>query len=426
MARRVVITGIGPVTAIGIGKEQFFQNLLHHQVSIKEIPSDYERNYRFKSRHFVPVPEVSFIDFGIDPALRTAMEKIAKLSVIATKLALIDAGLDIVANGRYFGVNHLAEAAVVIGVGMSSLQTAFKSYLAHLFGNDSTLREHYSLDFRYNRMVIPMLMPNSVAAWNSILFGITGPSLTVNAACASGTCAVGEAFRKIANGEVESAITGGAECLQEQHGAIMRGFDMLTTLTRSADGQPMPFSQNRSGFLFNEGAACTLILEELNRARQRGAKIYAEICDYQANNDAANIVQMEESGRAITAILSKIAGDKKIDYLNTHGTATLANDQIEAAVIKTFFGNPDSQPHLNSTKGILGHSIGASGAIEAAVTALSIDRGIIHGNQINDPIADLNLTPETTTFPVDYAISTSYGFGGHNAALLLKRYTADE
>lgn len=422
MKRRVVITGIGPVTAMGIGKDSFFENVLKHHTVIHQVRSEFEKNYTFKSRHFVPAPQFSLSDFGIPQSLGNAMEKISKLSVVGAKLALEDGGFDINPGEKYFQADLPDSCDIILGVGMSSLETAFQSYLSHVFGGEKSLLEERKLKSGFHRMVIPMLMPNSASAWISILFGIRGTSYTINASCASGTCAIGEAYRRIVNGYCDAVITGGVECLEEKNGAIMRGFDMLATLTRCQEGNPMPFSQKRSGFLFNEGAGCILVLEELALAKKRGAVIYAEISDYQANSDAFNIVQMDGSGKQIIQLLSKLAQGLKIDYINAHGTATVANDEIEARVIQEVFGDQREQPLINSTKGILGHSIGASGAVEAAVTALSIYQGKVHGNIVDHPMDNLNLVLESREAEINYGISASYGFGGHNGAILLKRY----
>jgi 3-oxoacyl-[acyl-carrier-protein] synthase II len=206
----------------------------------------------------------------------------------------------------------------------------------------------------------------------------------------------------------------------------MRGFDMLTVLTKSRDGLPLPFSRDRSGFLFNQGAGCVLILEELQKAKKRGARIYAEISGYECSGDAYHIVQMEPSGKRIEELFKKLVKEIKIDYLNAHGTATISNDEIEAKIIQNIFGNRSNQPYINSTKGLLGHSIGASGAIEAAVTALSIKKSVIHGNLTTNPIEDLNLPLLSTEASIKYGLSASYGFGGHNVLLLLKRFDKDE
>lgn len=421
MKRRVVVTGIGPVTGIGIGKAEFFSNIMNGRTNIQAIPERYDRTYRFKSRFYVPMPEFTLSDYGIPESMSGIMESISKLSVLGTRLALEDAGYSLEAGDRCFSVNGIEDSAIVVGVGMSSLQTALKSYIAHEFDGNNALLEACNQNARYNRMVIPMLMPNAAAAWISILFGVKGPNHTINASCASGTFAVGEAYRKIADGYCDTAITGGVECLKEENGAIMRGFDMLTALTKSGDGLPMPFSKQRSGFLFNEGAGCILILEEYEQAQKRGARIYAEICGYECTSDAYNIVQMDDSGEQIALMLNKLLAGRKPDYINAHGTGTLPNDEIECGIIQKVFGNKEDQPLINSTKGILGHSIGASGALEAAVTALSIYESLVHGNITRDTMENLNLAEETTEAQLDYAVSTSYGFGGHNGAILFKR-----
>ena len=415
MKRRVVVTGIGPIAATGIGKEEFFNNLLGMHTCISEVPKEWEENYRFKSRFFVPKPNFALKDFGIHPAVENMMEEISRFSVLCTKLALEDAKFDIKEGDKYFRVKDLENCSIILGVGMSSLQTAFDSYTAHIGKGN-----------RFNRMVIPMLMPNSASAWISILFGIKGLNYTLNASCASGTLAIGEAYRNIIEGRSEVVITGGVEALGERNGAVMRGFDVMTTLTRSQDGKPRPFSKERSGFLFNEGAGCVLILEELQSALQRGANIYAEILGYESSSDAYNIVQMDPSGENIAELLRRMTKDIKVDYINAHGTATVLNDEVEAKVIQSVFGEQTIQPYINSTKGILGHSIEASGALEAAVMAWSIKNQKIHGNLITDPIENLNLPLNTLDAEIEYALSTSYGFGGHNGMLLFKRYDEDE
>ncbi len=434
MKRRVVITGIGPATATGVGKEEFFTSLLEMKTQILPIPAGYERNYTFKSRYHVPRPEFSLGERGIPKTAENMMEEATKLAVLCASLALDDGGFAIKKSNKYFQVAGLDDCGVIIGVGMSSLHTALESYVAHTAqyieekdGNKEDREERGSgqepkRKKRYNRMVIPMLMPNAASAWISILYGLKGINYTVNAACASGTCAIGEAYRSILDGRCTAALTGGVEALGEKSGAVMRGFDMLTVLTRAQDGIPQPFSQARSGFLFNDGAGCVLILEELQRAKKRGAHIYAELVDYECSCDAYNILQIEPSGANIQELFKKITAGKKIAYLNAHGTGTQNNDDVEAGVIQEVFGDKNAQPYINSTKGLLGHSIGASGAIEAAVTALSIDKAKIHGNLTKDPLDDLNLPLESLETVIDYALSASYGFGGHNAILCFKRY----
>lgn len=428
--RRVVITGIGPATALGIGKKAFSDSIYGLRTCLAQVPEEYEHSYKFKSRFYVPKPEFSLVDLGIHKASENMMEEASRLAVLGAKLALADAGIQLDKGEKYLQIEDRDDCGVIIGIGMSSLQTALESYTAHISNSDRTANSTNDKTGsgstqnrpRFNRMVIPMLMTNSPAAWISILFGIRGFSYTVNASCASGSYALGEGYRNILTGRCNLVLAGGVEALAEKNGAIMRGFDMLSTLTRSEDGKPLPFSQQRSGFLFNEGAGCVLVLEELERAKMRGADIYAEIVGYEAGSDAYNIVQMEPSGESIARLFQKLVGDMRIDYLNAHGTATISNDDIESRVIQHVFGPKEKQPYINSSKGILGHSIGASGALEAAVTALAIKKCRIHGNITTDPLGNINLPLESIDTEIEYALSASYGFGGHNALLLLRRY----
>ncbi len=424
--KRVVITGIGPVTSIGIGKEDFINNLWDSKPKIKQIPEDFETNYKFKSRYYIPFPEFKLVDYGFISRHENIMRPEDKIAFLATGLALEDAGFDIRKADNLYEAESLSNAGAIIGIGFPNMQTAFDSYFANIIKNDekkpAALRNH---KIRYNRMIVPMMMPNSVVAWVSIAFGLKGFSHTINASCASATYAIGEAYQKVKDSLTNVIITGGVECLHDRYGGIMRGFDMLGVLTDSKDGLSYPFSKNKNGFIFAEGGGCILILEELEHALRRNAHIYAEIVDFQSSSDSYNIVQMNPSGTQIREMLERLTGKVKIDYLNSHGTGTAANDNVEACVIRDVFGKKQDQPHINSTKAVLGHTIGASGAIEAAVTALSIDLCKIHGNTVDHPIDDINLAEKSIELNIDYAVSTSYGFGGHNAGLLFKRWQSD-
>jgi len=422
MSKRVVITGLAPITSIGIGKDEFFNNLINLKTNIQKLPDSFNKKYKFKTGFYVPEPDVKLEDFEISSVFNTIVGNASKISIAATKLALMDAGFEINKKDKLFYLDSKYDFAIILGVGIGNLDISFKSHVAHSFENRDDIFDIIGKKLRYNRMVIPLTMPNSTSAWLSILFGINGMNYTLNASCASGTYAIGDAFEKIQDGKHKIVITGGVECLNDYSGSIMRGFDTLGALTKSEDGIPMPFSKKRSGFLFNEGACCIIILEELDHALERGAEIYAEIIDYESNSDAYSIVQIEESGHNIIKLIKKLIKNKKIDYINAHGTGTTTNDEIEAKVIQEIFGDKNNQPYINSTKGIIGHSIGASGALEAAVTALSIKKGIIHNNLIEDPIDNLNVNTDTAKIDIEYAISTSYGFGGHNGAILFKRY----
>lgn len=388
--RRVVITGMAPVCANGIGKKEFFHSLFQKEINLREVPREYEKHYKFKSRFFVPKPELPELSFG------PAMEEMSKIGVVSARLALEDARL-----------TDVTSAGVIVGVGMGSLKTGLESHQAHVSGEG-----------RYNRMVIPMLMPNSVAAWIAIDTKAQGMCYTVNAACASGAAAIGDAFTQIRYGNMDCVIAGGVECMDEGTGSIMRGFDVLTALTKSESGYPMPFSKKRSGFLFSMGAGCILILEEYEAAKRRGADVYAKIIDYRCNCDAGSIVQIAADGKQMEALF-ETAKELPIDYINTHGTGTVQNDEIESDMLKRVFGK--KLPLMNATKGLIGHSIGASAAVEAAVTAYAVKHNIIHGNITEDTIDGLNLPQDTTEAEITYALTTSYGFGGHNTMILMRK-----
>lgn len=419
--RKVVITGIGPITSNSNGRDEFWKKIMNNEVQVKKIPAKFENNYKYKTRYYVPFPEISLEEYGSLKKYTRLMEETSKLAVIGTELALIDSKIKKDKNSPVHS-KIFENGGIILGNAICSLNTGFNFYTFHTYGEILKNMPENVIKPKYNRMVIPATMPDSAAAWISILHGITGYNYTINASCASGTYAVGEAYRKIKDGYSDIVISGGVECLKDDSGAIMRGFDCLGTLTRSEDGKPNPFSKQRSGFLFSEGAGCIIILEELESAKKRGANIYAEIVDYQSNSDAFNIIQVQNSGEQITKLLKKIIGNYKIDYINTHGTGTYLNDLVEGKIIKEIFGEEENQPVINSTKSMLGHSIGASGALEIAVTALSIKNSRVHANISDNTFEGLNLARSNTDLEINYALSTSYGFGGHNAAVLLKKY----
>jgi 3-oxoacyl-[acyl-carrier-protein] synthase II len=419
MKRRVVITGIGPVTSAGIGVDQFFASIFETPRSF-QVPVQFP-NAALKTRFYIPLPQFTLAAYGVESACENLMQTDDRMAVLAAKLALEDAGFNLPAGDRS-SPDGLERASVLVGTGLGGIQTALESFLAYSVPREMLQTALPDRKFLFNRMVVPKTMANSNAAWISLTFGLTGPANTVVASCASGTYAIGEAFRKIADGYHDLALAGGVEWLHEPGGFILRGFDILGVLTTASDGRPGPFGKDRSGFLFAEGGACLLVLEELEHARARQARIYAEVVDYQANSDAFNIVQMDPSGRRVTELLRALATGRKVDYLNAHGTGTVPNDQVEAAAIQAVFGDASAQPLINSTKGLLGHTLGASGAIETAVTALSVARGAVHRNAVSAPMDNLSLPLVTVRAPVQTAITVSYGFGGHNAGLVLTKW----
>jgi 3-oxoacyl-[acyl-carrier-protein] synthase II len=407
MSRRVVITGIGLVSPFGNNTESFFNNLLAKKTCISGIPESYYKNYKFKSKFYVKSTEINFVDNNFSPYLNNITNDATKYALLGTKKALIDSGFTLNDINKKINIDDFdRKCLILIGTGFSNLEKSFKSFESHIGISDKA----------FHRMCVPFMMPNAVSSWISILFNLHCTNFTLNASCASSTIAIGESYEKIKYQDYDIAITGGVECLKDFSGATMRAFDTLDVLTKSNDGIPRPFTDKRSGFLYNEGAGCILILEELTSALKRKANIYAEITGYTANSDGYNIIQIDKSGEYIKKLFSKIDLEN-IDYINLHGTGTLQNDQVERNVIKDVFGEKENQPISNSTKGIIGHTIGASGAIETAVCALSIQNKKIHGNFVEEDIPDLNLNKEMINKKIDNALSLSFGFGGHNAIL---------
>lgn len=419
--RRVVITGIGPVTRAGVGADSLFSALCDNQCPVEPVPARFLEHYPFKSRFHVPAPDVDFSRMGIRTPMANMLQPEDVMTLVGTRLALEDAGVELVAEQSRLRPAGSAHYHIVIGTGMGGLEAAFRGRTAHCIRDGDSVAAFSTGAPRFSRMVVPQAMPSSVAAWVSMLFGSHGPARTVNASCASGTVAVGEAFRSIKDGYCDDALAGGVEHLDDSLGTVMRGFDMLGALTRSASGRPTPFSQNRTGFLFAQGGACMLVLEEYEKARSRGARIYAELVDYYSNSDAYSIVRTDPDAMKTIELLSHFASLGRIDYINSHGTGTKANDETEAHAVRTVFGGARDQPLVNATKGILGHTIGAAGAIETAVAAMTIRAGVVHGSDVEEPMEDLNLVRETLRYPVECALSLSCGFGGHNAGLLLQR-----
>lgn len=397
---RVVITGIAPVISGCYDKESFFKKLFEGKCLAVPINEDKCRSYKPKTQWIVPYPELDPV-FEYDERLAKLGNRTNRNSILASYTAikaLCDAGIE----------QPDEDMGVIIGTCLNIGEIV----------DDCILIDNGR---RISPMAVPKFMPNSPAGYISILLGIHGESRCVSTACASGTTAIGESYRLIKNGAAKTMICGGAECLNDILGFSVRGFDMLKTLTRSEDGIPRCFSEERSGFLFNEGGACCLILEEYEHAVKRGADIYAEITGYESNSDAYSITAMPEEPVYAEKVVSKLADGVKVDLYNSHGTGTKLNDQAEAALIKNIFGGAETQPYINATKGIIGHTVSASGALEAAVCAYSIKYGKIHGNILGTPMPDLNIHSETIETNVNTAISSSFGFGGHNAALRFEK-----
>lgn len=330
MKKRVVITGLGPVTQLGIGKDSFVENLIKGNFDfIKKIPSSVKKEYELTTSFYVPA--VTLPSNIIDRKIRLFSNYNSQIAVLASKLAIEDSGI---------AIPETNEIPVILGQGIGDLGSSFKNFENHISGK------------RMDRFAAPKIMSNAPSAWISIVNKLYGENQIVNAACASSTNAVGESFRKIADGYASIVICGGTECLQDNKFTTMKILEGLGVFDNSKNGQPKPFHHSRSGMLMNEGAACCLVLEEYEHAKSRKAHIYAEITGFESAMDAHSIVAIDESGLIIEKMLRKLIGENNVDYYNAHGTGTVLNDKVESTVFKKIFGeNIKKQPIINSTKG---------------------------------------------------------------------------
>jgi 3-oxoacyl-[acyl-carrier-protein] synthase II len=275
-----------------------------------------------------------------------------------------------------------------------------------------------------------MTMPNAPAGNLAIKLGLHGPSRTFTAACASATVALGQAFRAIRDGECDAVVGGGTEYLADPAGCCFRAFDALGALAHGElppERINRPFDEKRTGFLFAEGGCAVLVLEELALARRRGATPLAELVGYGESCDAHDVVALDPAGEQIRRALGDCLEDAALDaadvgYVNAHGTGTPGNDPVEAEALAELFG---SGAAVSSTKSLLGHTLGASGALEAVATVLSLRDGVVHPSRnLDSPIAPLRFVTRATPLPLRHALSQSFAFGGQNAVLAFRRWQA--
>lgn len=410
--KRVVITGLGAITPLGNDVPTTWDNMLKGISGIDLIKSF------DTSKHGVKIAgEVKDFhpELKLDPKTVKRLDRCVQLCLWATLEAVADSHID-------FEKYDKTDIGVIIGSGIGGLLTWEDEHIKFMNQGPS----------RVSPFLIPMMIPDMTSGYVAIHYGLKGPNYTTVSACASGAHAIGTAFREIKLGNASVIITGGAEAPVTPF--ALAGFSNMRALSRRND-EPQkasrPFDRERDGFVMAEGAA-TLILEELEFARNRGARIYAEIVGFGATGDGYHITAPSPEGEGARRSMEraiKEAGCKKeeIDYINTHGTSTDLNDKFEARAIKDLFGSHSSKIALNSTKSMIGHTLGAAGAIEAIVTILSIKEQILHPS-INlenpDPECEgLNfVVKEAKRMQINYALSNSLGFGGHNATLCFKRF----
>lgn len=411
--RRVVITGVGVVAPNGIGKQEFWQANISGVSGVEKITAFDVSN--LDSKIYAPVKDFSHLNY-IPKEESRKVDRFVHLGLASTKMALDDSGLDL-------EKVDLDRFGVIIGSGLGG----------SLFHEEQMLAAYEKGSHRLNARCVPRISPNAVASHIAIQYGLLGPNMVISNACASGTYALGQAFRSIQNNDMDSCISGGAEApLSEFNFGAYCVLKVLSRRNDSPQEASRPFDKQRDGFVLGEGSAM-LVLEELKYALKRNARIYAEIIGYGANSGAYHIVMPEPTGRdAVKAMCSalKDAGLKPqdIDYINAHGTSTTLNDKAETLAIKEVFGDYAYKIPVSSTKSMIGHSLGAAGAIEAVVSALTIENNLIPPTinyKYPDPDCDLDYVPnQARQAKVNTALSNSFGFGNCNACLILKRYVS--
>lgn len=410
MKRRVVVTGLGAVTPIGNTVEEFWAGIKEGKVGIGEITkfdtTDYKVKLAAEVKGFVAKERMDF-------KAAKRMELFAQYAVAAAKEAYEDSGLDIEKEDPF-------RAGVIVGSGIGSLQTVEREYEKILTKGPG----------RVNPLMVPLMISNMAAGNISIQLGFKGKCTNVVTACASGTNCIGDALRAIQYGDADMMLAGGTESCICPTGVA--GFTSLTALSTSDDPKraSIPFDKDRNGFVLGEGAG-VVMLEELEHAEARGAKIYAEVAGYGATGDAYHITSPAEdgSGAAKAMTLAMEEGGitpSQVDYINAHGTSTHHNDLFETRAIKLALGEAAKDVVINSTKSMIGHLLGAAGGVEFITCVKTIQEGFIHqtvGTEIPDEECDLDYAiGAPVEKDVRYVLTNSLGFGGHNATLLLKKY----
>lgn len=407
--RKVVVTGTGVVTPVGIGRDAFFANLLAGRSGIRRLSSEFAPRLQSKIGG-----EVAFDAASAFPKPKLALlDRFSQFALVAAREALEDARIEP-------GDPRKARAGVYIGTGVGGSNTTESSYVELLTNGKDRLAP----------FTVVRVMNNAAAAHISIDYALRGPSLTYSTACSSSALAIGEAMRAIRHGYVDIAIAGGAESLLNQ--GTIRAWEALRTLAAEDPEDPgrscRPFSKDRTGLVLAEGAGI-VVLESEEHARARGAAIYAELAGYGAASDASHLTKPSQEGQC--AAMRMALDDARIDaacigYINAHGTATLAGDVSETAAIKEVFGAHATRLCVSSTKSMHGHLMGATGAVEFVASLLALQRGALPPTanlRVPDPECDLDYVPNVARTGVDLeaVMSNSFAFGGSNAVLVARR-----
>ena len=411
MKRHVVVTGLGAVTPLGNDVATLWEGLLAGRSGVGPItlfdPSALEVRIAAEVKAFDPLAL-----FGPREARRN--DRFTLFALEAARQALADAGLQIEGEDR-------REVGVLIGTAIGGINTLLENY--------DVL--HTSGPRRVSPFMAPMMMPNAASAAVAITYGLRGLNLCIASACATGSHAIGEAAEVIQRGRAEVMICGGSDAVI--HPLSLAGFtNMGAASTRNDEPEraSRPFDAERDGFVMGEGAG-VLVLESLEHARQRGARIYCELVGYGATADAFHITAPEEAGQGAAEAMEQALHDaglapQDVDYINAHGTGTPLNDRIETQAIRTVFGLHADRLVVSSTKSMLGHLMGAAGAVEAIACVKSLETGWVHPTlnyEHPDPQCDLDYVPnQARRLEPRVALSNSFGFGGHNGCLIFRRW----
>lgn len=411
--KRVVVTGMGAITPIGNSVEEFWKSVKENKVGIDEITkfdtTDYAVKLAAEVKGFDPKEKM-----GFRQAKR--MSAFSQYAVCAAKEAMVQSGIDMTKEDPY-------RVGVSVGSGIGGMKDMEEEHQKLLEkGND-----------RVKPLLVPMMITNMATGNVAIDLGAKGKCINVVTACATGAHSIGEAYRAIQCGEADVMVAGGTESAITPLGVA--GFTNLTALTKSQDKYKasIPFDKDRSGFVMGEGAGI-VILEELEHAKQRGANILAEVAGYGATCDAYHVTSPIEDGSGAAKAMEiaiKEAGKKPedVDYINAHGTSTHHNDLFETRAVKLALGDAAKNVKISSTKSMIGHLLGAAGGVEFITCVKSIQEGYIHPNvglKNLDEECDLDyVMGEGIHQNVDFVLSNSLGFGGHNATLAVKKYMAD-
>ncbi|MEN6413486.1 MAG: beta-ketoacyl-ACP synthase II [Veillonellales bacterium] len=411
MKKRVVITGLGAITPVGIGRNEFWQSLIAGKSGIGRTtrfdPSDYSTQIAGEVKDFEPANY-------IDKKEAKRMDRFTQFAVAATKMAFEDANIDLEKEDR-------KRIGTVIGTGIGGIET---------------LNDQFKVLFdkgpgRISPFFVPMMIANMAAGQTSITFGLQGPSSCVITACATGTNSIGDAFKIIQRGDADVMVAGGTEASISP--AAVAGFcsmKALSTRNEEPEKASRPFDKDRNGFVMGEGAGI-VVLESLEHALARDAHIYAEMAGYGFNADAFHITAPAPEGAQAAQCMALAIRDAgmevtDIDYINAHGTSTPLNDKNETLAIKSLFGDHAYKLAVSSIKSMTGHLLGAAGGIECIASVLTIAEGIIPPTinyQTPDVDLDLDYVPnQARRQAVNVAISNSFGFGGHNATIVVKKY----